>query len=97
MADIIYFYIYIFNNFYFSLIIITAIKSRSMIFAGHVAAWGNVEICTLQSENHKGDNFGRHSRKCENNVKVEYNKIVCAVCVVWITIAPNRDKLRTLS
>jgi len=77
--------------------VIGVVKSRRMIWAGHVASMGdmrNAYNISVGKPGKKGP-LGRPSHRCEDNIRMDLRKIGWET-VDWIHLAQIRDKLRAL-
>jgi len=86
-----------FNDLYCSPNIVRVIKSRRMVWAGHVACMeetrGVYRVLVGKPEGKRP--LGRPRRRWEDNIKMVLQKVGC-VDMDWIELAQDRDRWRTL-
>jgi len=85
------------NDLYSSLNIVRVIKSRRMIWAGHVARMGEetgVYRVLVGKPEGKGP-LGRPRRRWVDNIRMDLQELVCGY-MDWIGLAQDRDRWRTL-
>ena len=85
------------NVLYSSLIIVRAIKSRRMRWAGHVARMGEKRgVNRVLVGNHGGQRpLGRSRHRWDDNIKMNLHEVGCGV-MDWIELAQNRDRWQPL-
>jgi hypothetical protein len=81
------------HDLYSSPNIVRVIKSRIMIWAGHVARMRREEACTWFSL----ENLRKRDPSCrwEDNIKMDLQEVVCG-SMDWIRLAQDRDRWRVL-
>ena len=82
---------------YSSPIIVRVIKSRRMIWAGHVARMGEERVCIGSWWGNRKDlrPLGRPRRRWVDNIRMDLQELGCGY-VDWIGLAQDRDRWRTL-
>ena len=77
--------------------IVRAVKSRRMIWAGHVACMGErsgiYRVLVGEPEGKKP--LGRPRRRWENNIKMNLQEVGCGG-MDWIDLAQDRDRWRAI-
>ena len=85
------------NNLYTSPNIVRVIKSRRMIWAGHVARMGEergvYRVSVGKQEGRRP--LGRPRRRWADNIRMDLQEVGC-VYMDWIGLAQDRDRWRTL-
>jgi hypothetical protein len=83
------------NDMFFSLNIFRLIKSRRMRWVVNVARMGEGRGAyrVLLGKHGGKRQLGRNRRRCEDNIKMNLQKVVC-VGIEWIDLAQDRDRLR---
>ena len=77
--------------------IVRVIKSRRMIWAGHVAHMGEeTGVCRVLVGKPEGRRpLGRPRRRWADNIRMDLQEVGC-VYIDWIGLAQDRDRWRTL-
>ena len=85
------------NDLYCSSNIVRVIKSRRMIWAGHVARMGELrDVYSLLIGEPEGKRpLGKPRRRWEDNIKMDLQKVGCGG-MGWFELAHGRDRWRTL-
>ena len=81
------------NNLYSSPNIVGVIKSRRMIWAGHVASMeegrGVYRVLVGKPEGRRP--LGRPRHRWEDNIRMDLREVECG-CVDWMELAQDRDR-----
>jgi len=85
------------NDLYSSSNIVRVIKSRRMRWAGHVARMGEARgvYRVLVGKPKEKRPLGRPRRRWVDNIRMDLQEVGCGY-VVWIGLAQDRDRWRTL-
>ena len=85
------------NHLYSSPNIVWVIKSRRMRWAGHVACMGEERgvYRVLLGEREGKRPLGRPRRRWVDNIRMDLQEVGCGY-MVWIGLAQDRDRWRTL-
>jgi len=85
------------NNLYSSPNIVWVIKSRRMIWAGHVARMGEGRgvYRALAGKPEGRRPLGRPRRRWEDTIRMDLREVGCG-CVDWMELAQNRGRWRAL-
>jgi len=85
------------NDLYSSPNIVRVIKSRRMSWAGHVARMGEEKgvYRVLLGKSERRRLLGRPKRRRADNIRMDLQEVGCGY-MVWIGLAQDRDRWRTL-
>ena len=84
------------NYLYSSPIIVRVIKSRRMIWAGHVAHMGEERgVYRVLVGKPEGKILGRPRRRWVDNIRMNLQEVGCGY-MEWIVLAQDRDRWRML-
>ena len=85
------------NDLYSSPNIVRVIKSRRMRWSGHVARMGEERVVyrVLVGKPEEKRSLGRPRRRWVDNVRMDLQVVGCRY-MVWIGLAQDRDRWRTL-